>query len=577
MTDVVQVTSPDDGVVLVVDPDQTFRFWALDQIYLGNVGRGKYVGKVGDMVIDRTIPTVPVLYTITELNDLLVPTLRPVKWRLGDGTSEGDGGFELVGFVGVGPGQINNNVRVYIDKSTWPYTCQMDTRVGLPGSMNSYAKVFRGSVTSGHQECISRMYNASGELIGENVPMEPSYDFRRPNNVIRVLATFKTTHDIPDNELLTIVAYSDDGRVTFQEPAVAMNTAFIASVDRSLRYIKDISLVSPFINQNRPGRVEYPLNTPLEAANFQCRVEYNDGFALIPIDGTKAYLSGMDSFLATIIGQQIPDLTLHYRLGADEYNYTGGIANGQHISKGYNLVVIDNDPSVHVKIFVTFEWTQTNGYRIKYWLYHQLRQRYWDVTNLVEPGDGSMSYDPFGFGVVQRLVVTLELSRVDATLRKYRHVQTVTTVINPTTHHSPWVVHYLPGQSAPSGAGLYCEYRYLSSGYTEVKLNMHCTTIDEWLDKLYYQSRPLVDVMREGVPPKPNVFEVEVNGMVHRYRVLADWNKTVVFTQSLQNYNTMVIRFIEETADTDLQLSCTSVLMKDAATLPFMGDFALGG
>ena len=83
--------------------------------------------------------------------------------------------------------------------------------------------------------------------------------------------------------------------------------------------------------------------------------------------------------------------------------------------------------------------------------------------------------------------------------------------------------------------------------------------------------------MREGVPPKPNVFEVEVNGLVHRYRVLADWNKTVVFTQSLQNYNTMIIRFIEETADTDLQLSCTSVLMKDAATLPFMGDFALGG
>ena len=571
MTDVVQVTSPIDGVVLVIDPDQTFRFWALDQIYLGGSGRGKYVGKVGDMVIDRIIPTAPVVYAITELNDLLVPTLRPIKWRVGDGVSE------LVGFVGVGPGQINNNVRVYIDKSTWPYTCQVDTRVGLPGSMNSYAKVFRGSVTSGHQECISRMYNASGELVGENVPMEPAYDFRRPDEIIRVMATFKTTHDIPDNELLTIIAYSDDGMVTFQEPAVAMNTAFIASVDRSLRYIKDISLVSPFINPNRPSRVEYPLNTPLEAANFQCRIEYNDGFALIPIDGTKAYLSGMDSFLATIIGQQINDLTLHYRLSADEYNYTGMIANGQHISKSYGLVVVDNDPSVHVKLFVTFEWTQTNGYRIKYWLYHQLRQRYWDVTGLIEPGDGSMSYDPFGFGVVQRLVVTLELSRVDVTLRKYRHVQTVTVVVNQTTHHSPWVVHYLPGQSAPSGSGLYCEYRYLSSGYTEVKLNMHCTTIEEWLDKLYYQSRPLVDVMREGVPPKPNVFEIEVNGLTHRYRVLTDWNKTVVLTQSLQNYNTMIIRFMEETADTDLQLSCTSVLMKDAATLPFMGDFALGG
>lgn len=572
MTDVVQVTSPDDGVVLVVDPDQTFRFWALDQLYLGGVGRGKYVGKVGDMVIDRTIPTAPVPYTITELNDLLVPTLRPVRWKVGTGVSE------LEGFVGVGPGQINNNVRVYIDRSTWPYTCQVDTRIALPGSMNSYARVFLGSVTEDKQECISKMYNASGELIGDIVPFEPSYDARRFENVtLRSVATFKTTHDIKDNELLTIVAYSDDGIVTFKEPAVAENTSFIATTDRSMRYIRAISLVSPFINPNRPSRVEYPLNTPLEAANFQCRVEYNDGYALIPVDGTKAYLSGLDSFLATIIGQQIPDLTLHYRLGQNEYNYTGSVVNGRHISKSYGLVVVDNDPSIHVKIFVTFTWTQTNGYRIRYWLYHQLRQRYWEVTSLIEPGDGSMSYDPFGFGIVQRLIVTLELSKVDATLRAYRHVQTLTIVINQTTHHSPWVVHYLPGQSAPSGSGLYCEYRYLSSGYTEVKMNMHCTTIDEWLDKLYYQSRPLVDVMREGVPPKPNVFEVEVNGVTHRYRVLADWNKTVVFTQSLQNYNTMIIRFIEETADTDLQLSCTSVLMKDAATLPFMGDFALGG
>ena len=73
-----QVASPVDGVVVVQDPDQRMTWWAMDQLYLGAEGRNKYVGKVGDYVIDRSIPWQPKVYVITAISDLLVATFRLV-------------------------------------------------------------------------------------------------------------------------------------------------------------------------------------------------------------------------------------------------------------------------------------------------------------------------------------------------------------------------------------------------------------------------------------------------------------------------------------------------------------------
>lgn len=565
-----QVTSPVDGVVVIQDPDQRMTWWAMDQVYLGHEGRNKYVPKVHDYVIDRTTPRRPKLYVVVAISVLLVPTFEPVNiWE--DTTTA----TELLGFVGVGPGQINNNVRIYINKDTMPYTCQLDTRMAVPGSMNNYARVYRGSVTAGTQEVISRMYDQSGNLIGDTVPLEPVNDPRYQNNTLRTLVTFKTLADIPDNELLTIVVFADEATTTIIQPAVAMNTAFICTPDLSKRYIKDISLVSPFINPNRPNRLEYPLNTPLNALNLMCRVEYTDGYAMVPVDGSKAYMSGMDGFIATIVGQEIPDLTLHYRLSANEYNYTMRATSGPHISRRCFAVVVDKDDSISVKIFLTFEWHGVNGYRMRFWLYHMTRQRYWEVTDKIRMGDGSMSFNPIGYGIVQRLILTLQLDQVDSLFREYKFVQIVDVVVNQTVHQSPWLVHYEPGQAEASGAGLYCEYRYVSAGYSEVKLNMHCATVDEWLNRLYYNTKPLVDRISEGLPPRPTMFEVQIGSDTVQYRVDEHWNKIMVIGRSLSNYNTMLIRFFIETVDNEIQLGVTSVLMKDSGSLPFYGEFGV--
>jgi hypothetical protein len=111
-----QVASPVDGVVVVQDPDQRMTWWAMDQLYLGAEGRNKYVGKVGDYVIDRSIPWQPKVYVITAISKLLIATFRLVSFYANSEENE------LTSFVGVGPGQINNNTRIYINKETMPYT-----------------------------------------------------------------------------------------------------------------------------------------------------------------------------------------------------------------------------------------------------------------------------------------------------------------------------------------------------------------------------------------------------------------------------------------------------------------------
>ena len=564
-----QVASPVDGVVVVQDPDQRMTWWAMDQLYLGAEGRNKYVGKIGDYVIDRSIPWQPKVYVITAISDLLIATFRLVSFYANSEENE------LTSFVGVGPGQINNNTRIYINKETMPYTCKIDTRMAVPGTMNNYARIYRGSVTAGNMEVISRMYDQSGNFIGDTVPLEPADDPRYGNTTLRTVAAFKTLADIPDNELLTVVIFSDEATTTYIQPMHAMNTAWLCTPDLSKRYIKEITLVSPFINPNRPNRLEYPLNTPLNALNLLCRVEYTDGYAEVPIDGTKAYMSGMDGFVATIVGQEIPDLTLHYRPSANEYNYTQRATSGPHISRRCYAVVVDKDDSINVKIFLTFEWRGADGYRIRYWLYHMTRQRYWDITDKVMPGDGSMSYNPLAFGVLQRLVLTVQLDKVDGLFREYRFVQIVDVVVNQTTHQSPWLVHYEVGQNEPSGSGLYCEYRYVQAGYSEAKLNMHCRNVDEWLNRLYYNTRPLVDRLTEGMPPRPTMFEVQIGADTVQYNVDSDWDKLMLIGRSLTNYNTMLIRFYTPTVDNEIQLGIVSVLMKDSGTLPFYGEFGI--
>jgi len=149
-----QVASPVDGVVVVQDPDQRMTWWAMDQLYLGAEGRNKYVGKIGDYVIDRSIPWQPKVYVITAISDLLIATFRLVSFYANSEENE------LTSFVGVGPGQINNNTRIYINKETMPYTCKIDTRMAVPGTMNNYARIYRGSVTAGNMEVISRMYDS---------------------------------------------------------------------------------------------------------------------------------------------------------------------------------------------------------------------------------------------------------------------------------------------------------------------------------------------------------------------------------------------------------------------------------
>ncbi|WP_200850974.1 hypothetical protein, partial [Klebsiella pneumoniae] len=62
---------------------------------------------------------------------------------------------------------------------------------------------------------------------------------------------------------------------------------------------------------------------------------YSDGSKkIMPVDGTKFNLYGLQNFIATIVGQKI-ELVLSYKLSADEYVYGASASLQKHLSIPY--------------------------------------------------------------------------------------------------------------------------------------------------------------------------------------------------------------------------------------------------
>ncbi|HEY9663902.1 MAG TPA: hypothetical protein V6C65_36090, partial [Allocoleopsis sp.] len=300
-----------DGIVPVYDPDETFRIWSLTEIYTGDQGQDRYVPKVKDLVVDVDAF---LWYRVTQLDQTtLIPHLDPIAGPLPNQSINQD---DLL--LGVGPGTISDTYRVYIDKSVMPHVMTVDKRLRYFGTMATTVKIFRGSDLTGNSKVISAMYNQSGALLGQAIPLELAATENFTNKAVKAIPSCYTTEDIPDGEILTVISYADDGHVVAKCQLLAENTAFIPTSDSAVKYITGISLESPFLSSADPTLLQYPMNVPLIGLSLVGVVHYSDGSALrIPVDQTKFSIFGFNSFVASIVGQTLP-LTLCYNLSPGE-------------------------------------------------------------------------------------------------------------------------------------------------------------------------------------------------------------------------------------------------------------------
>ncbi len=555
-----------DNVAPVYDADQRWRIWNMREIYLGGVGFGKYVPKVGDLVmsVDGAVVTTNIVVSINEVT--LIPVFRQQDTsHLTEQLSEYDILF------GVGPGTQSDTYRIYLDKSVQPYRLTVDARLRVGGSMCQWAKIFKGADTSEESGVVvGGVYNQQGQIISENIPLELVASDTITNHAIKVVSTCKTTFDMPDGELVTCVLYDADGFVVSKRQLLVDNTAFIRSTDSSRRYVAGISLETPFLSEQVNRQVDYPLNVPLNAINLIGVVEYSDGARVkMPVDGTRFQVSGLDAYAATIIGQKTP-IVLKYKLQANELAY--GVQFGQsenHIAESYDIRTVDIVGNYAVKLFAYPVWIDAvSGYRLEWFLYDLDRSISYNVTPNVVINGTVTPFDPKLYGVKQTISVNVNLREVNGSYKNFIHVQYLDITLNKPGSSRPdfdqvpnWEVASTAGATPAFGRDVYATFVRQNANLYQVKVMGATNTQAAWLDAIYKPTRPLFNPQTETQGLTPTHFIVLAGNNAPQEHLISEWNTTMAMNQAVANNGTLFIKFIKRTVDGDLQLAAVGLPM----------------
>lgn len=549
-----------DGQQPVYNPNSRWGIWNKKEIYTGGPGLGRYVPKVGDLVLDQDYWIWYEVQSIDEVTYVAVLIEKETR-NLGGNLSDYDR------LLGVGPGTQSDTYRVFVDKSVAPYIMAVDARLKVAGSMCASCKIFKGADLSNDAAIISKVYDGAGTFLGTNVPLEL---VAMDGNVsVRTVPVCYTTEDLQDGELVTAVFYSDSGHVVSKRQLLIENTSFIRSTDDSVKYIIGISLRSPFMSESEPDLINYPINVPLNGLFLTGVVHYSDGSTMeLPVDNQKFSVYGFDNFVSTIVGQKL-DIVLKYSLSAEEICYDSHLTNERFITKSYKAVIARADGAYTVKLFGYPNWIDgINGYRMEWFVYNLDRNLVERVTPYVRFNENTQIFDPLLFGTRQRLSATLNLQDVSSAYNYYRHVQAIdVTLLTPGGEQGTnWLVGFEPTQSPQFGVSNKFQFEFINQNLKRLKLDMGCTTVNEWLDRLYYPTKPLVNPETEAVPIVPDFFAIIVGTERIEYE-LSMWNGVFTVSDSIWHGGTVFVEFFKRTASNDIRLAMSAAPVEEVANI----------
>ena len=550
-----------DGKQPVYNPDGRWGIWNKKEIYTGAVGASRYVPKVGDLVLDQDYW---IWYEVESIDEITyIATLREKETRnLGGNMDNYDA------LLGVGPGTQSDTYRVYVDKSVAPYIMAVDARLRVAGTMCASCKIFKGADLSSEATVVSKVYDGSGNFLGTNVPLE-LVAMDGQNVSIRTVPVCYTTEDLKDGELVTAVFYSDTGHVVSKRQLLIENTSFIRSTDDSVKYIIGISLRSPFMSESDPELINYPINVPLNGLFLTGIVHYSDGSTMeLPVDNQKFSVFGFDNFVSTIVGQKL-DIVLKYSLSPEEVCYDSTLTTSRFITKSYKAIIAKADGAYTVKLFGYPNWIDgISGYRMEWFIYNLDRNLNQRVTPYVRFNENSQIFDPLLFGTRQRMSVTLNLQDVSSAYNYYRHVQTIDiTLLSPGGEQGTnWLVGFEPTQNPQYGVSNKFQFEFINQNLKKLKIDMGCNTVTEWLNKLYYPSKPLVNPYTEADPIVPDFFALIVGTERIEYE-LSMWNGVFTVSDKIWQGSTVFVEFFKRTASNDIRLAVGAGPVEEVANI----------
>lgn len=542
--------------VLIRYPDRQFRMWRVDEVYTMGMDRG-HVPNVDDLVLDYSAG----FYRVNSVDEstglsVLVPWVLPYN---NDRVTDHDI------LLGRGPGTTTEHYRAYIDDSVTPHSLALAGELHIYTETASKMKIFRGYETGDRGEVISAHYDQAGNFLGENIPLSivamPTMD----NVSVRAPVVASTNAKLKDGDVVTAVIYDDLGEPISKNSLIVKNTAFTRSTNASMKYIREVSIESPFLSASDSSVIEYPVNMPVDGLNLIGVVTYSDGSQVrLPVDGTKFEVFGLNSFISTVQGQRLP-VVITYRLSDNEINYMSEPTPARTISKKYTAVVKEHDGAYSVKIFGYPVWRgELTGYSMEYFLYTLDRDDIYNITNAVQLTSTSRPFDPLLYGVTQKINVAVDLNRVDPLFKQWRHVQTLEVTLRLRGDQDTgdaWTVGFSPNQDPPYGVGLRARAQMVNQNLFTLHLASEAQTLDQWLDRVFYATQPLFDPSSEERALAPNFMALRVAGQ--RLEVpISQWNAVMNFTQMPAEGGLIYIEFFRRNAQTDLQLGTSAMVVR---------------
>lgn len=550
------ITAPDDGEVVIYNPEGRWTNYALRETYTGTTGKGKYVPKIRDWVTDDD--TGEVYRTVDVDLTTLIPRLVKIKNpNIGPDVTDED----LL--IGVGPGTYADTYLAYLDKSTRPYTLAVDQRLYTKGPDATKAVIYRGSTTDGTWHPISCVFDANNTLISNELQLVLTKSSDVTNYNERAVPVCYTTDDMPDNEVITVYFYSDNGLLVSKRQLLVMNTAFIRRPDESLRYVTHVELRTPFLSSSDPHRVNYPINVPVRGFNMLGVVHYSDGTELeLPVDNRRFSIMGLSDFVATVPNQEIP-VILKYTLAADEQAIDAGENDGEFFKTAvYTFVTQRAEGAYVVKLYGYPRWLQDSArYTIDWFLGNMERGMIYDVSPYVRFNENSPPFLPDSYGVAQRLSVSLDLAKINGTYKSYMHTQVIDVVLRrPGSDRlgTRWEVGFEPGQNPMYGRDNVVMMQDINANLKILNMRMGEKTLDSWLDRIFYLTKPVYDPSEEARAPIPNMFNLIINGTKFEYSI-SNWGDDLTYNGSLKDADNVYVEFFKRTPESDVMLGISGI------------------
>ena len=547
-----------DRALLGGNEDMNWKIWNINDIYRGiQSERELHHVQVGDMVVDLT-GGVERRYYVKSIDDSTrIPELVLLRQLKEDSNTV------QVEMKGVGPGQASETWRCFFDDTIEPHSLRVDGKVYCHGSLATHCKIFLGVETDKYNgKVISQYRDNNSDRISENIPLE--LVGWRDNQAIKTPMMGFTTHKLQDGEVVTMVTYSADGVVFQQDRLIVVNTADVRRSEVGKKFVEGIEIVTPFLSEVDDREVLFPINMDREAVFIMCRVNYSDGTSkTLAVDGGRVQLHGMDSYIPSVLGAGSP-LVLQYQLAENEESTQALRGTNRFLSESYVARTKEVDGAYSVRLSVLPFWNGTE-WELHYRLHNLDRNISYDVSDVVEAASNSMPFQPRKFGTMQRVVVALQLDKVSSSFARFRHVQSfdISLMGSASIDTSPFYISYHTGQDPYYGQDVKIVKSQVGDRHY-INISCGATTLEDWLDKLYYRTEPLFNKFAETQAPKPTHFMLVGPGLNEEENTFSvdNWrgqNETPIEIPS----NTVVeVQWIRKDGDQVMYLTSSPVVVK---------------